>query len=79
MPVAVRGPAAVNGKLTDIGYRNVVDENGANFWSPTPQNDTRQSQFVLDGPFPWDRARRQVGEELERLLCRPPKDSSADG
>ena len=67
--VAVRGPSGIYGHLTDKGWRNTVDETGRNFWAPTERNDTRQSQFVFDGDYPWRRPRAMAGRLLDELLC----------
>ena len=48
---AVRGPEAVNMTEVDVGYRNLVDTNGANFWTAprSPADEARQSQLALVG------------------------------
>ena len=68
--VAVRGPGGIYGHLTESGWRNRVDESGANHWAPTTLNDTLQSQFVFDGAYPWAQSRFLASRLLDRLLCR---------
>lgn len=80
---AVRGPAAVNMTEAGVGYRNVVDERGANRWTPpaTPADEARQSQLTLVGNAAdgWRRARADAGRTLDALLCTPPKLRAARG
>ena len=75
--IAVRGPRNFFGHLTDRGWRNVVDYQGANHWAPTQRNDTLQSQFALNGPYPWEQNRWLASLELDRLLCREPANGNA--
>lgn len=73
---AVRGPEAMNTTEVDIGYRNVVDEHGANFWTPprTSRDEARQSQLALvgDASNGWQDARADATATLEGLLCSLP-------
>ena len=74
--VAVRGPAAANCTLMDVGGENSADDVGANYWTPpTARNGsaaTNQSVLVLRGATPWTQERRDAGGALEALLCQPP-------
>lgn len=74
---AVRGPEAMNTTETDVGYRNRVDEHGANFWTPpaTPADEARQSQLALvdaTDNTTWMLARADASNALDELLCSPP-------
>lgn len=74
--LAVRGPSGMFGHLTDVGWRNMADEQGANFWSPPKQGEepSRQSQFALSGSYPigWMQPRAAASAALDELLCKPP-------
>ena len=71
--LAVRGPTALHGSLTDVGWHNRADGLGANFWAPTRRNNTRESVFILNGVYPgWRLSRAAVGMTLENLLCTKP-------
>jgi len=74
---AVRGPEAVNMTEVDVGYRNLVDTDGANFWTAphSPADEARQSQLALVGNASdgWRQARADATATLERLLCTPPR------
>lgn len=80
---AVRGPEAINCTETDVGYRNVVDDSGANFWTPpaTPAEEARQSQLALVGNVTdgWRQAREDAGNTLDQLLCKLPANGPGRG
>lgn len=81
--LAVRGPERSFGSLTDVGFHNVADDKGANFWSAPKQGETKpslQAQFTLDGtyPFEWATPRAALSNALDELLCHAPRLASDD-
>ena len=84
--MAVRGPEGVRGSKGGVGGTNVVDQGGTNHWRVgSNPAASKHSYLVLDGDradwpesvfaaqAPVTPALTEMRDEINRLLCRPPK------